>query len=619
MEISNKKQGKGLNVDSSTERPYKVLYTSPLRSLSAERFIDWCKRFSDKKVVMLTGDTLFSEEARKKQMREAAESDIIIATSELLDSVTRKANNPMYEWIHQVGLLVVDESHNIGDLSRGHAIEVGIMRFSKINQNAQIVFLSATMVNSNEIAKWLSLLNGKETQVIFSNWRPVELQFQYYEYPTTGHYWSDENAKISLAADIAMEKPNEQYLIFCHSKGAGRSIVSALKARGENAMFHNADLDSVERSDIEISFESREKDSLRVLVSTPTLAQGRNLPARNVILVGDKRGIEDIDELMVIQMAGRAGRPGYDDAGFVHMVLPYGREGHWRKVFASPRPTISTLKDHRKLAFHFLAEIDNRQITNPTEAKKWYKRSLASMQNVDFTDDDIECLLGDLEKMNMITRSGPWINITGLGKVSAWLYFPPDDVYSWYRNMDRVFQVGQDDLLLGWAIGDIPTNNWGYCPKECKDDVTTFEWQLRNRGVTPTMASQFGLAAYRCLTGDENPNLKMQQRTIQYDIRRINQALKLIDSMWAKWDKNELWDVLPERVMYGIPDEVVFLTRLPGIGGKRAMKLWEHNFRSFDDIVNPKRRGELLKLFSAGLVSKVLKAIDMFAKNKDAA
>ena len=125
----------------------KIIYTSPLKSLSNEKFEDWKKRFPDKTVVMLKGDTLHSVHERDKQMKACMQADIIICTSELLDSCTRRGINEKTLWLSYVGLVIIDESHCISLESRGHAIESGIMKFTKLNPKARILFLSATMPN----------------------------------------------------------------------------------------------------------------------------------------------------------------------------------------------------------------------------------------------------------------------------------------------------------------------------------------------------------------------------------------------------------------------------------------------------------------------------------------
>ena len=134
------------------------------------------------------------------------------------------------------------------------------------------------------------------------------------------------------------------------------------------------------------------------------LTHNCNLPARNVIVVGVHRGLQEVDELDIIQMAGRAGRYGIDDEGHVYLIIPKGTTKAWQKTFKNPRPVASVLRDHRIMAFHVLAEIQNRVITNADTMLKWYSRSLAYFQKEDFTIADANGLMSDLESMEMVVK-----------------------------------------------------------------------------------------------------------------------------------------------------------------------------------------------------------------------
>ena len=574
----------------------KIVYMSPLKSLSSEKDNDWRKRFPNHKILMLTGDTLYNEKVRAKQMAEAATSDIIITTSELLDSVTRKMKSEKYTWLLNVGLLIVDESHILAT-GRGHAVEAGIMRFSKINPHARILLLSATMPNVGELGEWTTRLNGKKTEIINCNWRPVQLQMNYIEYHPAMYsmgrmdYQSTQKIKIDLAVEAAMSKSTEKYLIFVWDKGTGRRIVQELKQLGENALFHNADLDYEERKDVEDSFRKRE-GGLRVLVSTSTLAWGCNLPSRNVIITGVHRGIQEVDSMDVIQASGRAGRYGIDDAGFVNLIIPYGTKSHWENIFKNPRDVDSILKDHRILAFHTLAEILNGNIKNAKEMLQWYERSLAFLQNQDFTMDDAEGLISDLEKMHMIESvdGGFSFKCSALGRVSAYLYYSPYDVFAWYMNFNKIFKNGieLDDYTLSWALANRPEYDWQYIPKELSGEVSDIQWKLRNRGIeTSGFTGHFVLATYNLLKGEEMKGaVAPLMRTVKFDIGRTVQAISMIDNLYSKWNKEDLWSILPDRVIYGLDETMVGLTALKKIGGKRARALYNAGFHNIEEVAN---------------------------------
>lgn len=626
----------------------RVIYLSPLKSLTQEKYEDWQKRFPNEEITILTGDYTLSNEMKQKLAR----SRIIVMTSEMCDSRTRRMKTEKNFWLNEVGLVVVDESH-ILTTDRGHAVETGIMRFTAINKKARVLFLSATMPNVDQLGKWLTTLNGKQTDVVYSTWRPVQLQIDYVEYQPAINsrgredYWETQDRKRNKAVEIALSKPDEKFLIFCHDKGTGRNIVKRLKDENIDSIFHNADLDLKERLEIESSFQDR-NNGIRVLVSTSTLAWGRNLPARNVIIVGVHRGLNEVDELDIIQMAGRAGRYGIDDAGFVYLIIPEGSKEAWKQTFANPRPVNSVLNNRATLAFHVLAEIENRTIANANDVLRWYRRSLAGMQSLTpFEKEDAQMLIEELLQMEMLTGDSMRLSITGLGRVSAWLYFSPFDVYAWYRNFSRLFErkidsealksnakdlemamffgkqkqtdslIPLSDETLAWAIADIPSNDLGYIRKDLQPDCENWAWMLRNRGIVATNALPSVIGAYNCLTGVDDDLFGAFKRTIIYDIARQCQALELIDGMHAKWGKEKFWKVLPLRIKYGIADEMADLVRIPGIGGVRAKKLWDAGFRAVEDIANPEKAKRLRTILKINNIKQIQSAAKKLLGKED--
>lgn len=582
-------------------RKNRVIYLSPLKSLTQEKYDEWLKRFPRHKITILTGDYTLSEQKK----REIANSSILVMTSEMADSRTRRMSTENNFWLREVGLVIVDESHIIST-DRGHAVESGLMRFSRINPWARVLLLSATMPNCRELAEWLTELNGKRSHVIYSKWRPVRLEMRYIEHQVMGDYKRTQESKRSMAVAIALGahqyslgKGEEKYLVFCHDKTTGRDIVKRLTKAGVPAQFHNADLEMGARLETERLF-NRRKGGIRVLVSTSTLAWGRNLPARNVVIVGVHRGIQDVDELDIIQMAGRAGRLGLDPAGTVFLICPQGTEAKWQHTFQNPRPVHSGFMDNNPnrigkkirlpvLAFHLLAEIEGKTVSSLGDIMEWFKRSLAHYQDPGcFTEEDAKRLLDDLKRMNMIEFKGEYVSpyITGLGKVSAWLYYSPYDIYAWYNNFNKYLGTyGADDMLLCWALGDVPSNDWGYVPRDLQSQWNKWSWSLRQHGINASNAVCSSIAAFNCL-GGQSPEGTLAQlmRSVRFDIRRISQAIWLIDSMFAKWDKKELWNSLPQRITYGISEDMVELVKIDGIGGVKAKRLYRRGIRGLADL-----------------------------------
>jgi replicative superfamily II helicase len=94
------------------------------------------------------------------------------------------------------------------------------MRFTKQNPKARLVALSATMPNVSQIAKWFTFLNGKETILINSNYRPIQLDVHYESYQDKRRYAEVEENKIEKAYELTAKKIkiDEQVLLFVHSK-----------------------------------------------------------------------------------------------------------------------------------------------------------------------------------------------------------------------------------------------------------------------------------------------------------------------------------------------------------------------------------------------------------------
>ena len=283
----------------------KVVYVSPLRALTQEKYDEWSETFGeDYQIAIMTGDHQLTD-ARANVVNDA---DILCVTSEMLDSRTRKYGSERSAWIDDIRLVVVDESHIIGT-ERGHAVEAGLMRFTRINQLARVMLMSATMPNVMDFSKWLTVLNGKKTEVINSPWRPTPLSWHFPRFLETGDYSKNRSAKIDEAIKLVTdpEKSHEKFLLFVHDKNTGNELLRKVRAEGIESEFHNADAPKDVRNRIEAEFKDP-MGKLRVLLATSTLAWGVNVPAQNAIIVGTTRGINQVEMADLLQMAGRAGR-----------------------------------------------------------------------------------------------------------------------------------------------------------------------------------------------------------------------------------------------------------------------------------------------------------------------
>jgi len=138
----------------------KTLYVVPLRALASEKYHDFKSRYElhDYKIGVSSGELDKSDAYLNNY-------DFIITVSEKLDSLLRHK----VEWINRVKTIIIDEVHLLNDPSRGPTLEVVITLLRQIVPNAQLICLSATVGNAEDLAEWLN------ATLIKDSWRPVEL------------------------------------------------------------------------------------------------------------------------------------------------------------------------------------------------------------------------------------------------------------------------------------------------------------------------------------------------------------------------------------------------------------------------------------------------------------
>lgn len=239
----------------------KVAYICPFKSLAEQKYDDWKDdpQLCSKGVVVSTSDIKTSPD-------ECTNAGLLVATNESFDAKSRSRN--YVQWMKSLECVVFDEAHMLADKSRGGALEAAMVRLSNINPKCRMVLLSASMSNTQEIAKWVKSLNGKVTKCIESSWRPTKINMEYYE--VNGRF-----DMIDTAVDMAAESSGKT-IVFVHSKVVGNEIKKALKKKKLRCAFHNASLKSEVRKKVERAFNSS-LSGLDVLISTSTLSAGVNI------------------------------------------------------------------------------------------------------------------------------------------------------------------------------------------------------------------------------------------------------------------------------------------------------------------------------------------------------
>ena len=413
----------------------KVVYLTPLRALTSEKFEEFKKleklNLGRKiKIALSTGDS-------KEKKEKLEDADVIFLTNESMD-----ANMAFQkDWIYDIGLVVSDEIHLIGDNTRGPTLEIILTRFKSgfIGKNPpKIIGLSATISNSDELADWLNC------ELVESTFRRVPLSEAVYSRhiitnqdreETEGNFAKNRQesrhpkAWIGLGLDTVAEK--HQCLIFAMTrknavawaKEAGLDVVKELKPNQKKELekiskkilpkedydntkltselaktvkngtaFHHAGLDQRCRTIIENAFKNRH---IKLLTATPTLAAGVNLPARRVVIPSVMRytnnGLEKISILEYKQMCGRAGRPQYDDMGeSIIIAKGYPDEILEHYVDGEPEPLESkTLDEDSSLRINLLGFIYTASKFNPTSYEKIIKFFSQTFAAYQLSDDSV--------------------------------------------------------------------------------------------------------------------------------------------------------------------------------------------------------------------------------------
>ena len=139
----------------------KVIYLTPLRALASEKFEEFKKlekinQDQKIKVAISTGDF-------NSNSHDLDDADVIILTNETMDAMMTFQKS----WIYEIGLMVSDEIHLIGDSGRGPTLEMILTRFKTgyVGKKPQIIALSATISNSDKLAEWL------DCKLVESEWR----------------------------------------------------------------------------------------------------------------------------------------------------------------------------------------------------------------------------------------------------------------------------------------------------------------------------------------------------------------------------------------------------------------------------------------------------------------
>ncbi|MFW0182895.1 DEAD/DEAH box helicase [Rothia sp. CCM 9417] len=298
-------------------------YTAPLKALVSEKFFDLCEIFGAENVGMVTGDSSIN-----------ADAPIVCCTAEILANIVLREGAGA-----DVTQVIMDEFHFYSDPQRGWAWQAPLLDLPQ----AQFLLMSATLGDTSRFERELTELTGRGTALVTSQTRPIPLNYSYSRQPlvekvdelVSTHqapvyivHFSQLQAidtaaslmSLSIATKQEKEKINELTAGFRYSAGFGKVLQKYIK---NGIGIHHAGMLPKYRRLVE---QLAQAGLLKVICGTDTLGVGINVPIRTVLITAlskfDGQRTRRLKSREFHQIAGRAGRAGFDTAGYVVVQAP---------------------------------------------------------------------------------------------------------------------------------------------------------------------------------------------------------------------------------------------------------------------------------------------------------
>jgi len=626
------------------EQGGKVIYLSPLRALASEKFDEFKKYSSIRKpdgrkvsVGISTGDFDTADTWLERY-------DIIVTTNEKADSLLRHRA----KWMDSISLVIADEVHLLNEAERGPTLEIVLARLMQVNPDIQILALSATIGNVDEIASWL------KAQYIVTEWRPVSLkegvvlneEVQYKDgdarkiekktrYPYINMvlntlknggqalvFASTRKNAVSAAKAVAqytgdvlskplkrsLEHEAERILNAAERTQISETLAQLVKC---GTAFHHAGLGGAHRKLVEDSFK---EGKIKVLTATPTLAFGVNLPARTVIIQDYRRfepgyGNYPISVLEYKQMAGRAGRPKYDKFGESVLIAKTSDEADFlmeNYVLAKPERIWSRLAVEKIMRGHVLATVASDFAHTEEGIFEFFGRTFYAYQyDIKAIKNIIAKILKYLYEEQMLDFSKSDIYATKFGKRVSELYIDPLSAVV-IRDALHNKPVLLTDFSLLHLISH--TTDMGPVMRPYAREFDTLSLQLEEHKqelFTEPPNEYADHFAYEEFLGEIKTAIVMKNWIEEVSEEKLIERFNVQPGDLYRTIENAKWllhateelarlfgekEILPlsselvERVSKGIKKELLPIVKLEGVGRVRGRIMYNAGFQTIEDI-----------------------------------
>ena len=626
------------------ERNGKVVYLTPLRALANEKFDEFKKYASIRKpdgkrvsVGISTGDFDSSDPWLERY-------DVIITTNEKADSLLRHRA----KWMDDISLIVADEVHLLNEAERGPTLEVVLARLMQINPEMQILALSATIKNVEEISTWL------KANYVVTEWRPVPLkegvllheEIQYKDGDARKIEKKTRDTTINMVLNTV--KNGGQALVFAStrknsvtlakkiaehtSEVLSRPIKRTLEHEAEKILsagerthiseslaglvrcgtaFHHAGLAGAHRRLIEDLFR---QGKIKVLTATPTLAFGVNLPARTVVVQDYRRwepgyGYYPISVLEYKQMAGRAGRPKYDKIGEAILIAKTADEADYLMdsyVLAQPERIWSRLAVEKIIRGHVLATVASDFAHTENGIYEFFGKTFYAHQyDVKAIKSIIAKILKYLYDEEMLDVSGENIYATKFGKRVSELYIDPVSAVV-IRDALRDKPAHLTDLSLLHLIAHTPDMGPTMRPYARElDEIAVLMEEHREELFVEVPNEWDDQIAYEEFLGEIKTAVVLKSWIEEMSEEMLLDRFRAQPGDLYRTIENAKWllhatrelaallgnkHILPltfeliERVTKGIKKELLPIVKLEGVGRVRGRIIFNAGYKTIDDI-----------------------------------
>jgi replicative superfamily II helicase len=614
-----------------------ALFVAPMRALTNEKESEW-DRFEEMgySVYVVTGE-------RDLNPRRAERADILVMTPEKADSATRKHDTSRYAFVTDVDCVVIDEVHLLDADRRGATLEVVVSRLRRLC-DPRVIALSATLPNVEDVAEWLDA-PAEATFSFGEEARPVELNAGVETYTHGENAFADKYRRLYRALDLAEPhvRDDGQALVFVASRQD--TVRAAEKARDEvterdlgihldheldlheaaqglendtlaksvvdGVGFHHAGLSKQDKDLVEEWFK---QGHVKILFSTSTLAWGVNLPARCVVIRDTKHhdpleGEVEMSPLDILQMLGRAGRPGYDDVGHGYVVCDRSDADRYRRLLREGKEIESRLAE--RLDAHLNAEVAMGTLSDLDDVMDWLEttfyhvRAESEPETYDFDGlgDRVQATLQDLVDRGFVERGdGLSIEPTPLGLLASKFYLRLGTAERFHALATDAEAVDAD-AMLETVAGAAEFDSVGVRGDE-RDAVHSV---LSGRDPDLEGSALKVLAILHASTTGSPPGpLRSDAWVIRQNALRLLAALRAFLDRFAGARAANRASRVAARVEHGVRAGAVGLTAIDGVGSGRAQKLADEGVGTPGDVRAVGVEGLVDAGLSEGVAEQVL-------------